>query len=145
MPRQQPVLARRRAGACDEAVAARRADGARCATTAAGALRRRCSTSTSRPQPGAGHRSAGERSLAVRLELLDTERTLTDERIDAAVAAAVDARRRRPSARGCAPEQRAERPEPIDRRRRTRDPAVAGDADADQGRTGRPAVRAARA
>ncbi|MFY9510602.1 MAG: phenylalanine--tRNA ligase subunit beta, partial [Rubrivivax sp.] len=33
--------------------------------------------------------AAGERSLAVRLELLDAEATLTDERIDAAVAAAV--------------------------------------------------------
>ena len=32
---------------------------------------------------------AGERSLAVRLELLDAETTLTDDRIDAAVAAAV--------------------------------------------------------
>jgi phenylalanyl-tRNA synthetase beta chain len=31
-----------------------------------------------------------ERSLAVRLELLDDEATLTDERIDAAVAAAVE-------------------------------------------------------
>lgn len=33
---------------------------------------------------------AGERSLAVRLELLDDQNTLTDERIDATVAAAVD-------------------------------------------------------
>jgi phenylalanyl-tRNA synthetase beta chain len=33
--------------------------------------------------------AAGERSLAVRLELLDPEATLTEERIDAAVAAAV--------------------------------------------------------
>lgn len=39
-------------------------------------------------QPVAGI-AAGERSLAVRLELLDPEATLTDERIDAAVAAAV--------------------------------------------------------
>ncbi|MDE2394298.1 MAG: phenylalanine--tRNA ligase subunit beta [Burkholderiales bacterium] len=38
------------------------------------------------PQPGIG---AGERSLAVRIELLDDESTLTDERIDAAVAAAL--------------------------------------------------------
>jgi len=38
--------------------------------------------------PGAGIPS-GERSLAVRLELLDAEATLTDERIDAAVTAAV--------------------------------------------------------
>ncbi len=37
-----------------------------------------------RPQPDIG---AGERSLAVRLELLDDEQALTDERIDAAVAA----------------------------------------------------------
>jgi phenylalanyl-tRNA synthetase beta chain len=38
------------------------------------------------PQPGL---AAGERSLALRLELLDPDATLTDERIDAAVAAAV--------------------------------------------------------
>jgi phenylalanyl-tRNA synthetase beta chain len=38
------------------------------------------------PTPGLG---AGERSLAVRLELLDRDATLTDDRIDAAVAAAV--------------------------------------------------------
>jgi phenylalanyl-tRNA synthetase beta chain len=38
------------------------------------------------PVPGL---QAGERSLAVRLELLDAEATLTDDRIDAAVAAAV--------------------------------------------------------
>ena len=46
---------------------------------------------------------AGERSLAVRLELLDDDATLTDERIDAAVAAAV-ARAQQPSAPACAPE-----------------------------------------
>ncbi|MBK1686443.1 phenylalanine--tRNA ligase subunit beta [Rubrivivax gelatinosus] len=40
-------------------------------------------------QPGGGL-AAGERSLAVRLELLDPAATLTDERIDAAVAAAVE-------------------------------------------------------
>ena len=39
-------------------------------------------------QPVAGM-EAGERSLAVRLELIDTNTTLTDERIDAAVAAAL--------------------------------------------------------
>ena len=39
-------------------------------------------------QPGADM-AAGERSLAVRLELLDSTATLTEERIDAAVAAAV--------------------------------------------------------
>ena len=38
------------------------------------------------PQPGM---AIGERSMAVRLELLDNEATLTDERIEAAVAAAV--------------------------------------------------------
>jgi phenylalanyl-tRNA synthetase beta chain len=38
------------------------------------------------PQPGL---AAGERSLALRLNLLDPDATLTDERIDAAVAAAV--------------------------------------------------------
>ena len=39
-------------------------------------------------QPGGGL-AAGERSLAVRLELLDAQATLTEERIEAAVAAAV--------------------------------------------------------
>jgi len=39
-------------------------------------------------EPGAGI-GAGERSFAVRLEMLDDEATLTDERIDAAVAAAL--------------------------------------------------------
>jgi phenylalanyl-tRNA synthetase beta chain len=39
-------------------------------------------------QPVAGI-AAGERSLAVRIELLDQDTTLTDERIDAVVAAAV--------------------------------------------------------
>ena len=38
-----------------------------------------------RPQPAL---AAGERSLALRLELLDPDNTLTDERIDAVVAAA---------------------------------------------------------
>jgi phenylalanyl-tRNA synthetase beta chain len=39
-------------------------------------------------EPGVGI-GAGERSFAVRLEMLDDEATLTDERIDAAVAAAL--------------------------------------------------------
>ncbi len=43
-----------------------------------------------RPAAAAGD-AAGERSLAVRLEVLDDEATLTDERIDAAVAAVVAA------------------------------------------------------
>ncbi|MDE2369094.1 MAG: phenylalanine--tRNA ligase subunit beta [Burkholderiales bacterium] len=42
-----------------------------------------------RPAPGAAGFAPGERSLAVRLELLDPDSTLTDERIDAATAAAV--------------------------------------------------------
>lgn len=42
-----------------------------------------------RPAAGATGFAPGERSLAVRLELLDFDTTLTDERIDAAVAAAV--------------------------------------------------------
>ena len=37
----------------------------------------------------------GERSLSVRIELLDNEQTLTDERIDAAVAALLAALRDR--------------------------------------------------
>ena len=42
-----------------------------------------------RPAAAVPELAEGERSLAVRLELLDAETTLTDERIDAAVAAAV--------------------------------------------------------
>ncbi len=42
-----------------------------------------------RPAAGAAGFAPGERSLAIRLELLDDETTLTDERIEAAVAAAV--------------------------------------------------------
>ena len=42
-----------------------------------------------KPQAGASGFAPGERSLAVRLELLDDEATLTDERIDAAVLAAL--------------------------------------------------------
>ena len=42
-----------------------------------------------KPAQPTGDMAAGERSLAVRLELLDAEATLTEERIDAAVAAAV--------------------------------------------------------
>ena len=42
-----------------------------------------------RPSQAGGDIAAGQRSLAVRLELLDTQATLTEDRIDAAVAAAV--------------------------------------------------------
>jgi phenylalanyl-tRNA synthetase beta chain len=42
-----------------------------------------------KPQAGAAGFAPGERSLAIRLELLDDEATLTDERIEAAVAAAL--------------------------------------------------------
>jgi phenylalanyl-tRNA synthetase beta chain len=42
-----------------------------------------------RPKETGGDFAAGERSLAVRLELLDDEATLTDERIEAAMAAAL--------------------------------------------------------
>jgi phenylalanyl-tRNA synthetase beta chain len=42
---------------------------------------------------------ADERSLAIRLELLDDEATLTDERIDAAVGAAVERARQACGAR----------------------------------------------
>src|SRR6185295_14704326 len=41
------------------------------------------------PKPGAAGFADGERSLAVRLELRDDERTLTDEQIDGIVAAVV--------------------------------------------------------
>lgn len=43
-----------------------------------------------KPKGGAPDMTAGERSLAVRLELLDEVTTLTDERIEAAVAQALD-------------------------------------------------------
>ncbi len=42
-----------------------------------------------RPKAGAADFAAGERSLAVRLELLSDDATLTDEIIDAAVASAI--------------------------------------------------------
>jgi phenylalanyl-tRNA synthetase beta chain len=42
-----------------------------------------------RPKQAGGDFAPGERSLAVRLELLDDDATLTDERIDAAMAAAL--------------------------------------------------------
>ena len=42
-----------------------------------------------KPKAATADIGEGERSLAVRLELLDDETTLTDERIEAAVAAAV--------------------------------------------------------
>ncbi|MFY8018716.1 MAG: hypothetical protein ACOVN9_11390 [Inhella sp.] len=50
------------------------------------------SSQSSKPAAGATtDLQADERSLAVRLELLDDDATLTDERIDAAVAAIVTA------------------------------------------------------
>lgn len=52
-----------------------------------------------RPKQPTAEIGAHERSLAVRLELLDPETTLTDERIDAEVAAVVDALRTRLGAR----------------------------------------------
>jgi len=42
-----------------------------------------------RPKAGAADFAEGERSLAVRLELLSDDATLTDEIIDAAVASAI--------------------------------------------------------
>ena len=48
---------------------------------AAWSARPRCSTSTAPARPA--DIAAGERSLAVRLELLDDDATLTDERIEA--------------------------------------------------------------
>jgi phenylalanyl-tRNA synthetase beta chain len=44
-----------------------------------------------KPAAAAADIAAGERSLAVRLELLDGESTLTDERIDAEVARVIAA------------------------------------------------------
>jgi phenylalanyl-tRNA synthetase beta chain len=42
-----------------------------------------------KPSQAGGGLAEGERSLALRLELLDAEATLTDERIDAVIAAAL--------------------------------------------------------
>ena len=52
-----------------------------------------------KPATAVSGMSAGERSLAVRLELLDREVTLTDERIEAAVAAALERAQTRLGAR----------------------------------------------
>ncbi|MCK6401214.1 MAG: phenylalanine--tRNA ligase subunit beta [Sphaerotilus natans subsp. sulfidivorans] len=52
-----------------------------------------------RPAPGAAGFQSGERSLAIRLELLDDEAPLTDERSDAAVKAAIEAARQAVGAR----------------------------------------------
>ena len=101
VPQAAVVVARHRAGGA-------RRRGARRADRRAGAGRRRawcarccCSTSTGRRSPA---RTSAPASAAwrVRLELLDDEANLTDERIDAAVAAAVQraqARLRRAAAR----------------------------------------------
>ena len=62
---------------------------------AAGCARPACSTSTSRAAPTADI-GAGERSLALRLELRDEDATLTDERIEAVVAAVLAALRAAP-------------------------------------------------
>ena len=43
-----------------------------------------------RPKAPSADIRIGERSMAVRIELLDPSATLTEERIDAAVAAAID-------------------------------------------------------
>jgi len=87
LPRQQPALR-------DVALVLRDEFGhdalmARLRDDPAGLIRNAVLFDIYRPAtPGAGIQ-AGERSLAVRLELLDADATLTDERIDAAVAAAV--------------------------------------------------------
>ena len=52
-----------------------------------------------RPKAAGSDLAANERSLAVRLELLDDEATLTDERIDAAVKAVTDTLAQRLGAR----------------------------------------------
>ena len=52
-----------------------------------------------KPAAASADMAAGERSLAVRLELLDDTTTLTDERIDAVVAAVLDALKTRLGAR----------------------------------------------
>jgi phenylalanyl-tRNA synthetase beta chain len=87
VPRQQPVwrdvaLVVRDEVAHDALIATLRAD-------PAGLIRQATLFDIYKPtQPGGGI-AAGERSLAVRLELLDFASTLTEDRIDATVAAAV--------------------------------------------------------
>jgi len=87
LPRQQPVLRDvalvLRDGVDHDALMARLRD------DPAGLIRSAVLFDIYRPGMPGGGIQAGERSMAVRLELLDAEATLTDERIDAAVAAAV--------------------------------------------------------
>ncbi len=87
VPRQQPVwrdlaLVVRDSVTHDALMAALRAD-------PAGLVRTARLFDVYKPAPGTRGFEPGERSLAVRLELLDPSATLTDERIDATVAAAV--------------------------------------------------------
>ena len=87
LPRQQPALR-------DVALVLRDEIGhdalmARLRDDPAGLIRSAVLFDIYRPAAPVAGLQAGERSLAVRLELLDAEATLTDERIDAAVAAAV--------------------------------------------------------
>ena len=87
LPRQQPVSRDvalvLRDGVDHDALMARLRD------DPAGLIRSAVLFDIYRPITPGGGIQAGERSMAVRLELLDAEATLTDERIDAAVAAAV--------------------------------------------------------
>ena len=62
---------------------------ARWRRTASGLVRSVLLFDVYRPAQPSGDIGAGEHSLALRLELLDDAANLTDERIDAAVAAAV--------------------------------------------------------
>jgi phenylalanyl-tRNA synthetase beta chain len=52
-----------------------------------------------RPKQAGGELAPGERSMAVRIELLDDETTLTDERIDAAIGHVIEALKQRLGAR----------------------------------------------
>jgi len=87
LPRQQPAfrdvaLVLRDEVGHDALMARLRAD-------PAGLIRNAVLFDIYKPATAGAGIQAGERSLAVRLELLDAEATLTDERIDAAVSAAV--------------------------------------------------------
>jgi phenylalanyl-tRNA synthetase beta chain len=87
LPRQQPVI-RDLALVVDEHVAHDALVDA-LARDDAGLVRSVTLFDVYKPAQAGGGMADGERSLALRLELLDAEATLTDERIDAVIAAAL--------------------------------------------------------
>ncbi len=90
IPRQQAVL-RDVAVVVGEAVTHEALMAAVAAAPTGGVLRGARLFDVYRPKPGATDLAPQERSLALRLELLDDEATLTEDRIDATVQAVLDA------------------------------------------------------